>query len=253
MELIIPAFIAGLFTFLAPCTLPLVPGYLGFISGASSEDFADPSKKKAAKRKVIINGIAFVLGFSLVFIAFGALAGLFGSAVADFRSILTRVGGAFVILFGLFMTGIFKIPLLQGTHRIKMPTWLERGRPHNSVILGGAFGIGWTPCVGPVLGAILTLAATSTTALQGALLLGVFSLGLGVPFIAIAFGFGSAAEHIEKVSRWLEPISKIGGVFLVIIGLLLITDNLVLLISYGFRLLRFLGIEGFEEGLYEFL
>lgn len=253
MGLAFAAFVAGLFTFLAPCTLPLVPGYIGFISGSSVDDLKDLKRSKKARRNIFINGLFFTIGFSLVFVAFGALAGAFGASLAAYRIWLTKIGGVFVIVFGLLMMDILKIPFLARTHQIKAPKIFERGKPHNSLILGSAFGLGWTPCVGPVLGSILALAATSTTVFQGAFLLLIFSSGLAVPFLLVAIGYGSATEHIKAITKYLRPISFIGGIFLVVIGILLITNNFALLISYGFRILKFIGLGSFEELLFNYL
>lgn len=238
--LFVPAFIAGILTFLAPCTLPLVPAYLGFISGTSLEDLKDPAKAGGAKRKIFLNGLFFILGFSLIFIAFGVLAGFAGLALAPHRIWLTRIGGVFVIIFGLFMLNVLKIPFLSREIQFKTPTIFERGKPTNSLILGAAFGTGWTPCVGPILGSILLLASTSSTALQGGILLAIFSAGLAIPFLLIAAGIGSASNYITKISAYLKWVSIIGGIFLILLGILLITDRMTLLISYGYRLFRFI-------------
>ena len=242
-SLAIPAFIAGLLTFLAPCTLPLVPAYLGFFSGVSLDELKDSGRALAARRKIFLNGLAFVVGFSVIFIVFGTLAGFAGAALVPYRIWLSRIGGVFVIIFGLFMLGLLKIPLLGREARLHIPAILIKGRPANSLALGAAFGFGWTPCVGPILGSILLLASTSATALSGALLLAVFSLGLAMPFLAIALGIGSASRYLERFSRFLNIISIIGGLFLIGLGLLLLTNNFSLLISYGYRLFRFINYE----------
>ena len=240
---IFSAFVAGLLTFLAPCTLPLVPAYLGFISGVSKEDLEDETKKDEVRKRILLNGVFFILGFSIVFIIFGTLAGLIGQGLTPYRIWLTRIGGVLVILFGLFMIGAFRIPFLQVDKRIKIPQWLEVGKPSSSLVIGSAFAFGWTPCVGPILGSILLLASTSTTALQGALLLTVFSLGLAVPFLLVALGFSQATKYITKLSKYIKWVSIVGGVFLILLGLLLVTNNFNLLIQYGFQLFGFLDYE----------
>ena len=237
---IVSAFVAGLITFLAPCTLPLVPAYLGFISGVDKDALNDPSRKHEVRRKIIINGVFFVIGFTLVFVFFGALAGLLGQGLAAYREILSRVGGVFVILFGLLMLGVFKLPFLQIEHKIKLPSWIAVGKPSSSSIIGAVFALGWTPCVGPILGSILLLASTSSTAFTGAFLLFVFSMGLAVPFIATAFGFAHASTYIAKAQKFLKWISIVGGVFLILLGILLLTNNFSLLISWGFQLFSFI-------------
>ncbi len=238
--LIVPAFVAGVLTFLAPCTLPLVPGYLGFISGVSLEDLKDSEKSKKARWKIFLNGFFFILGFSAVFVSLGTLAGFAGAALVPYRLWLGRIGGVFVILFGLFMLNVLKIPYLSRDIQFRAPPIFQRGRPLNSLILGSAFALGWTPCVGPILGSILLLASTSATALQGAFMLTVFSTGLAVPFLVIVLAVGSAGRLITKLAPILNAVSVIGGVFLIFLGMLLLTDNMTLLISYGYRLFRFI-------------
>lgn len=240
-SLVIPAFIAGLLTFLAPCTLPLVPGYLGFISGVSLEDLKIPEKAQRVRWKIFLNGLTFMVGFSVIFILFGALAGFLGSALAPYRLWLGRAGGVFVILFGLFMLNVFRLPFLSGEFRLPTPFLFKRGRPLNSLILGGAFAFGWTPCVGPILGSILLLASTSTSVLQGAFLLTVFSLGLAVPFLAIALGIGSAGRYLTKISPALNWISAVGGLLMIFLGILLLTNNMVMLVAYGYKIFRFIN------------
>lgn len=251
--LIIPAFIAGIITFLAPCTFPLIPAYLGFISGASAQDLKNPFKAKAARRKIFLNGLFFMLGVTAVFVIFGTFAGFLGQSLVPWRIWLTRIGGLFVIFFGLYMIGILKIgPLnaLVGVERkIQLPFRIKRGSFLGSAVLGGSFAFGWTPCVGPVLGSILFLASTSTTALQGGFLLFVFSMGLAVPFLIIASGVGALATKIGQVVKYLRVVEIIGGILLVFLGFLLLTGNFGLLISYGYQWFRFINYEALLDYL----
>lgn len=244
--LIISVFIAGILTFLAPCTFPLVPGYLAFIGGASLGDLKDPEKARAARRKIFFNGLFYVLGFSVVFIVLGSIIGFVGAAFATYRVWLTRIAGIFVILFGLFMLNVFSVPFFGREKQFfadgKIP-FLNRGNPASSFILGSSFAFGWTPCVGPVLGSVLLLASTSTTVYQGAFLLFIFSLGLAVPFLLIAAAVGSSVRYIKNVSKYLKVISIIGGVLLILLGILLFMDRMALLISWGFYLFRFINYE----------
>jgi cytochrome c-type biogenesis protein len=249
LALLIPSFIAGLLTFLAPCTLPLVPGYLVFIGGSSLADLKDPEKAKLAKRKIFFNGLFFILGFSVVFIVLGTAAGALGQLLIGYRVWLSRIGGIFVILFGLFMLNILKLPFLSVEKTIKTPQLFERGRSLNSFILGTAFGFGWTPCVGPILGSILLLASASATALQGAFLLAVFSAGLAVPFLIIALGIGSASKYINKFSGILKWASVVGGIFLIILGILLLTNKFGFLVIYGYQLLEFINYDSLLDYL----
>ena len=247
IALIIPGFIAGVLTFLAPCTLPLIPAYLGFISGTSAEEFKDPTKVRMARKKIFLNGLFFMVGVTFIFVVFGTLAGFLGQALAPWKIWLTRIGGIFVILFGLFMLRAIKIPFLTSAlgkeRRLKLPFPIKSGNPISSALLGSAFAFGWTPCVGPILGAILLLASTSTTALQGGFLLFIFSMGLAVPFLLIALGIGAASSSIAKITPYLHWVEIIGGVFLILLGILLVTNKYSLLISYGFQLFRFINYE----------
>ncbi|MBI2097725.1 MAG: sulfite exporter TauE/SafE family protein [Candidatus Vogelbacteria bacterium] len=240
---VISTFFAGILTFLAPCTLPLVPAYLGFISGVDQEELKNPITARQARRKIFLNGLAFVVGFSSVFIAFGVLAGFVGQALAPYRVWLARFGGGLVIIFGLFMLGFFKLKFFQDNKRIPVPKWLTLGKPSSSLFIGGTFALGWTPCVGPILGSVLLLAGTSATALQGGLLLAIFSLGLAIPFLLIALVFYRAMKYIDAISKYLKWVSIIGGVFLIILGVLLMTDNFGLLIQYGYNLLKFINYD----------
>ncbi|MEX2515098.1 MAG: cytochrome c biogenesis protein CcdA [Candidatus Paceibacterota bacterium] len=247
--LAISAFIAGILTFLAPCTLPLVPAYLGFISGVDQEKLKDPATATAARRRIFLNGLAFIGGFSLVFIAFGMLAGLAGTALAPYQIWMSRIGGVLVIIFGLYMLGFFKISFFQTDKRIPIPSWLTLGKPSSSLFIGGTFAVGWTPCVGPILGSILLLAGTSGTVMQGGLMLAIFSLGLAIPFLLIAAAFSKATVYIDKISKHLKWISIIGGVFLILLGLLLVTNNFGLTIQYGYEWLDFINYEGLLDYL----
>ena len=191
-----------------------------------------------------------MVGFSSVFIIMGTLVGFIGARfLAPYRLWLGRIGGIFVIIFGLFMLNVLKIPLLMREKQFKAPALFKQGKPINSFILGSAFAFGWTPCVGPILGSVLLLASTSTTALQGALMLTVFSAGLAVPFLLIAVGIGSASRHIQNISGYLNVVSIIGGVFLILLGILLVTGNIGLLISYGYRLFRFINYDSLLDYL----
>ncbi|MFQ5492773.1 MAG: cytochrome c biogenesis CcdA family protein [Candidatus Dojkabacteria bacterium] len=247
---VLSAFFAGVLTFLAPCTFPLIPAYLGFISGSSTKELEDPEKRGELKLKIIKNGLFFVLGFSTVFISFGILAGFLGGRLlGELRVWLSRIGGVVVIVFGLFMIGIVKIPFLERTQKIQLPKSMKVGTPFSSFFVGATFAFGWTPCVGPILAAIIALAATSATALQGGLLLAVFSLGLAVPFMVLAIGVGSALKYVKKINRYLKVVSVIGGVFLIIVGILLLTNNFTAIIEFGFRLFGFINYEGILDYL----
>lgn len=243
VSLLIPAFIAGLLTFLAPCTLPLAPGYLAFISGVSLAGLNDPAKARQARWRIFFNGLFFVIGFSVVFIFLGTLAGLVGQVLLPYRFWLGRIGGIFVIIFGLFMLNILKIPFLSKDFQIKVPAIFKRGHVVNSLLLGLAFGLGWTPCIGPIIGSVLTIAATGSTVGQGTFLLAMFSLGLAIPFLVIAIGVGSASTHLNKMSKYLKIISIIGGLFLIFLGALMLANKIGVWTSYFYQIFSFINYD----------
>lgn len=240
-SLIVPAFIAGLLTFLAPCTLPLVPAYLGFISGASAKDMRDPRLATVIRRRVLRNGVFYVLGFSSVFIALGVLFGMGGATLVTYQRVLIKVGGAFILFFGLYLVGALdRVPfihkLLTTEKRFHLGATLKPGTASSSFIFGATFALGWTPCVGPILGSILFLASATATVFQGAWLLSIFSLGLAIPFLLIAWGVGHTTQTVRRLSRVLPYVSLAGGVLLILLGILLLTDQLGLWLSWTYRL-----------------
>jgi cytochrome c-type biogenesis protein len=175
------AFAAGVVSFLSPCVLPLVPGYVSFVSGAA---LGDGGPTERGRLSILALALCFVVGFSTVFIALGASATAISHLLLQYRYGANIVGGVIVMLFGVFMTGLIPMPWLQRDFRFHEA--LRGGRPVAAYVLGLAFGFGWTPCIGPILGAILTISALSATASTGVTLLGVYSLGLGLPFLAAA-------------------------------------------------------------------
>ncbi|HAU66428.1 MAG: Cytochrome c biogenesis protein CcdA [Candidatus Uhrbacteria bacterium GW2011_GWF2_39_13] len=247
-SLIIPAFIAGILTFLAPCTLPLVPAYLGFISGVSAKDLQNSAHHPYIRHKVMLNGLFYVFGFSVVFILMGTLFGIGGVALAKYQFIFTKIGGVFIFFFALYLMGVFeKIPalrsILYSDHRFKLPVSLKPGSPWSSFVFGATFAFSWTPCVGPILGSVLLLASSSSTVGQGAFLLAIFALGLALPFLAIAAGVAHVSEIIKKFSNLLPYISFIGGLFLLFLAILLLTDFLSLWLGWFYRAFSFINQE----------
>ncbi|MBI2474016.1 sulfite exporter TauE/SafE family protein [Candidatus Uhrbacteria bacterium] len=245
-SLIIPAFIAGILTFLAPCTLPLVPAYLGFISGASAKDLQNAAHHPNIRRKVMLNGLFYVFGFSTVFVLLGTLFGIGGVVLAKYQFIFTKIGGVFIFFFALYLMGVFeKIPqlrsLLYSDHRFKLPASLKPGHVWSSFIFGATFAFSWTPCVGPILGSVLLLASSSATVGQGAFLLVIFALGLALPFLLIAAGVAHASETIKTLSRLLPYISFVGGLFLLFLSVLLLTDSLSLWLGWFYRIFSFIN------------
>lgn len=230
--------------FVAPCTLPLVPAYIAFISGVDPADIKNSKTTSSLRSRVFMNGLMYVLGFSVVFVLFGVSAGFVGMRIlGEYRVLFTRVTGIFVIIFGLFMLNIVSFRPLRKDRKAKLPAIFQKGRLSTSFLLGAAFAFGWTPCIGPLLASVLLLASTSATALQGGILLAVFSLGMGIPFLIVAWSVGSAYKNLEHLKKYMPVISRLGGVFLVILGALLFFDRLGLLIAYGYEWFGGFGYE----------
>jgi len=212
------AFAAGILSFLSPCILPLVPVYLANIAGASVLTPTPPDR-----RHIFFHTISFIVGFSLVFIALGASLGLLGAAVP--QGVLENVGGALLITFGIFLIAATKVPWLNYEKRLDFTRAKGTGYVR-SLLIGVIFSLGWIPCVGPILGGILTLAANSQTAWQGVYLLLAYCLGLGLPFIAVGLALGTASRYIRWLSRHAFITSIVAAILLISVGILMLTGYL---------------------------
>lgn len=233
---------AGVLSFLSPCVLPLVPPYLTYMSGASYDQLrADGTTAGVVWQRSVFTSIFFVLGFAVVFIALGATATAFGQAFRQALPILTPIAGLLIIAMGLHFLGIFRIGLLDRQLRHQGPG--VASGPLGGFLLGLAFAVGWTPCIGPVLAAILSVAATQDTAWQGAGLLGIYSLGLGVPFLLAGIAIGPFLTFFNGFRRYLGMIEKVMGGLLVVTGVLFLTGQFTRL-SYWF-LETFPGLANF--------
>ncbi|MGH6898322.1 MAG: cytochrome c biogenesis CcdA family protein [Geminicoccaceae bacterium] len=215
------AFAAGVISFLSPCVLPLVPGYVSFVAGSSLEELRDGAAPRL--QSVTLAG-TFVLGFTLVFVALGASATALGNLLLSYRYELGIVAGAIVLLFGLHMLGITPLRLMDREARFHLD--LGGGRALSAFLLGIAFAFGWTPCIGPVLGAILTLSASTADVAKGSLLLAVYSLGLGLPFLLAALFTGTLLARIKALGRAGRHLQRGAGGLLVVMGLLMVTGQL---------------------------
>lgn len=216
------AFVAGIVSFLSPCVLPLVPGYVSYVAGHSVAD----RKGGALALRLPALGLSgsFVLGFSTVFVLLGASATALGQLLLVYRYELNIVGGAIVILFGLFVMGAMRLPWLQRDFRFHLE--IPGGRPASAYVLGLAFAFGWTPCIGPILGAILTVSAASATVAGGVTLLGIYSLGLGVPFLLAALFTDGLLARIKAIGRAGRLLQLLAGAVMVLMGVAMMTGQL---------------------------
>jgi cytochrome c-type biogenesis protein len=227
------AFAAGVFSFLSPCVLPLIPSYLSFVSGVSLEELRADQRKSLTRWRVVLNSLAFIFGFSLVFVSLGASASFLGSLFLTYRNVIRVLGGLFILFIGLYLVGLFKIAALERYLQFDL-----KDKPAGylgSVIVGITFAIAWTPCVGPILGAILALAGTTADVGRGTYLLAIYAAGLGLPFFLSAVAVNSFFRFSQRFRRYLHLIHVAGGVLLIITGILLLTDYMTLLNAYALR------------------
>ena len=217
----IVAFGAGLLSFVSPCVLPLVPAYLANLAGLTAID----NSTRKSYLPVLFHSLCFVLGFSIIFVGLGASVGLLGTTITVHSTLLRQISGVVIILFGIFLIAAYRFPWLNYEKRLT-PSVSSNPGYIRSILIGAAFALGWTPCIGPILGAILAMAWSSQTVGQGALLLGVYSLGLGIPFILIGLVWGAITPLWKGINRHLGTISIISGILLILVGILILTGNL---------------------------
>jgi cytochrome c-type biogenesis protein len=230
------AFAAGLLSFLSPCVLPLVPGYVSMVSGASVEDLklGDNSRLLA---KILLHSLLFIAGFSVVFISLGASATWLGQALLSRMSLLYRIGGAVIIIFGLHLTGLLRIPFLYRDKRFH-----SAGKPATALgafVIGLAFAFGWTPCIGPILAAILALASSQNTIGAGISLLALYSLGLAVPFLLTSLGIKQFLTFYNRFRAHLHQVEVFSGIILIVLGAMIFTNQMTRLSGYLSFLNRF--------------
>jgi cytochrome c-type biogenesis protein len=232
------ALMGGLASFFSPCVLPLVPAYLSYISGMSIEELTE-GRTPEATRKTGLMSLFFVFGFSIVFIAMGAAASSIGQALFDNQGILMKIGGVLVILFGLHMIGILKIKALYRERRFHLR--MQNAGVIGALLMGMAFAAGWTPCTGPVLSGIATLAMSTDTLGRGIMLFVFYSIGMGIPFIVVGFATAWALKALTKFKKHLHTVEVVSGVLLVLVGILVFTGNLETLSN---TLSRFVPVRG---------
>lgn len=241
------AFIAGVLSFISPCVLPLIPGYLSFISGVSLEEMRGmpvtaggavavstgvnaTALGNAAKRQVIITSLFFILGFSLVFVSLGASATYLGQFLMERLTIFGKIAGVLLIIFGLHTIGVFKIPFLLNEARVQANT--KPAGMIGAVIVGISFAFGWTPCIGPILSAILLVAAQQESVNQGIVLLSVYSLGLAIPFLLTALAINQFFVAFSKIRRHYHAIEIVSGVLMIVIGVLIFTNRFTIIAQW---------------------
>jgi cytochrome c-type biogenesis protein len=219
---------AGLLSFFSPCVLPLVPAYIANLAGASAID----ANEKRNIWPTFLHSVAFVLGFSFLFILMGGSAGLIGSAITAYAETLRIVSGIVVIIFGIFLIAAYKIPWLNYEKRVHLKGATNPGYLR-SMLIGSAFAVGWTPCIGPILGSILFIASYTQETAKGALLLAAYSLGMGIPFLLIGLAWSYIMPFWKGLNRHLALISIISGVLLIIVGILILTGQLTWLSRFA--------------------
>ena len=223
---IVAAFTAGVLSFLSPCVLPLVPVYLASLCGPEILE----SRAGRSRISVFLHSLSFVVGFSIVFVTLGAIAGLTGFAISPNQALLNKIAGSLLIVLGVFMLVALKVPWLNYEKRLT-PFLGNASGYLRSFLIGAIFSLAWTACVGPILGGILTLALDAATAWRGAYLLAVYSLGLGIPFLIIGAAFDFIIPVLKRIHRYSNLVYIISGLFLIVIGVLVLTNNLTWLSS----------------------
>lgn len=234
---ILTAFLFGLLSFISPCVLPIIPGYISFISGHTLDDIK--GSNTSAARAVMINSLVFIGGFTLIFVLMGAAATSIGQLLNENLSLISKIAGIIIIIFGLHMIGIFKIGFLNYEKRFHLQE--KKLGILGSFLVGAAFAFGWTPCIGPVLAGILAIASQQETVMQGIILLFVYSLGLGIPFFLTAVSINKFFNVFNRIKKHFHTIEVVGGVMLVAVGVLMITNSLTLIASYLSKWFPFLN------------
>ena len=218
---VIAAFVAGIASCLSPCVAPLIPGYLALLSGSAS--VTQGQRRTATIPRLLVTSVCFVAGFTLVFVTLGAAVSTLGAGLGDYRRPLARVSGVLMIVMGFVMLGVLRLPWLLRERRWHIQP--RAFRPSETLLLGMAFGFGWTPCFGPVLAVILVYASTVDTVRQGTLLLFAYALGLGLPFIALGVGVGWSERLLHFTRRVSGPLNLVSGATLLVLGWLFVTDR----------------------------
>lgn len=223
---LISAFLGGIFSFISPCVLPLIPIYISYISGISLEELMERGKTLP----VLLNSLFFVLGFTVVFVFYGASATFIGNLISEYKFILSKIGGIIIIIFGIHLTGLFRLKFLDYERKLNLKS--EKTSYISSFIMGFAFSFGWTPCIGPILASIIVLAASKETLFKGMILLFTYSLGLGIPFILSGIFINYFFKAFSKIKRHFRKIEIIAGILLIILGIFVFFDIIQILSNF---------------------
>ncbi len=236
------AFGAGVVSFFAPCVIPLLPAYVGYVTGVSLNELKEKGYAPFRK-KLLISSLLYILGFSIVFVLLGTAAASFGSSLRRYDFLIQRIGGLIILVLGLQFAGVLHLPFLARTKQFQLPTWVNKLGHARAFFIGIVFATAWTPCVGAVLGSILALAAVSGTAITGASMLFVYSLGISIPFMIVSLTLASAPKYLTFISSRIGVVSKIAGFILAGLGILLLTDTYKFLNSFLFDIAFKLGYQ----------
>ncbi len=231
------AFLGGLLSFISPCVLPLVPSYISFVTGISFEELTNGEGSRELKKIIIFNSLMFILGFSTVFVVIlGSSAQLFGSVFMEYQDVIRKIGGIVIVLLGIHIIGIINFSVLQRDKRFHF----FRDKPAGllgSFLVGIGFAAGWTPCIGPILSAIFTVAATSKSPWAGTILFVAYSLGLAIPFFLTALGVNTFLKHFNKLKKHMQMVSLVTGIFLIVTGVLIFFNSFAIISAWMNRFL----------------
>ena len=224
---LLAAFAAGFLSFVSPCVLPLIPGYISFVSGVSLDEMRGDTTPATSRLQVFLTSLAFVIGFSLVFVALGASATAVGKFLFARLPLFSKIAGAVLIVFGLHTMGVFRLAFLETEKRVHSQR--KPAGPLGAVLVGVAFAFGWTPCIGPILGGILAIAGSKNSVAEGVTLLAVYSLGLGIPFLLTSLAINQFFGAAKRVRRYYHAIELASGALLIVIGVLIISGQLTII------------------------
>jgi cytochrome c-type biogenesis protein len=224
---LLAAFAAGFLSFVSPCVLPLIPGYISFVSGMSVDEMRGDAAPATPRLQIFLTSLAFVIGFSLVFVALGASATAIGKFLFARLPLFSKIAGAVLIVFGLHTMGVFRLAFLETEKRVHSQR--KPAGPFGAMLVGVAFAFGWTPCIGPILGGILAIAGSKNSVAEGVTLLAVYSLGLGIPFLLTSLAINQFFGAAKRIRRYYHAIELASGALLIVIGVLIISGELTII------------------------